>query len=169
MTVTEDGGAETGQPPPRQMSLLFFILIVLGLTLVAGGVGFWGGLQILASAERTIRGQAAEPPGLLADLQHGENANLKVLTPIVTNLAGSPAAWIRLEASLMFRHEIPADADGLAARITEDILGFLRTISLKDIEGATGFQHLSEDLNDRVRVRSDGRVRELIIQGLIVE
>jgi flagellar FliL protein len=151
------------------MSMLFFILIVLGLTLVAGGVGFWGGLQILSSAERTIRGKTAEPSGLLGEMQHGANPNLKVLTPIVANLAGSPPVWIRIESSLVFRDEIPGDADGLAVRITEDIVGFLRTLSVKDIEGATGFQHLSEDLNDRVRVRSDGRVRELIIQGLIVE
>jgi flagellar FliL protein len=76
--------------------------------------------------------------------------------------------WIRLEASLVF-DTIPVDAETLSARISEDIVGFLRTVSMKQIEGATGFQNLSEDLNERVRVRSNGRVRELIIQGLIVE
>ena len=63
----------------------------------------------------------------------------------------------------------PPDADALTARIQEDVVGYLRTVSLKQIEGATGFQYLSEDLNERVRARSDGVVRELIIQGLIVE
>ncbi len=57
----------------------------------------------------------------------------------------------------------------LAATITEDIVAYLRTVSLAQIEGASGFQHLREDLNDRARVRSGGKVRELIIHTLIVE
>ena len=57
----------------------------------------------------------------------------------------------------------------LAGRISEDIVAFLRTVPLAQIEGANGFQHLREDLNDRARIRSEGRVREVIIQSLIVE
>jgi flagellar FliL protein len=48
-------------------------------------------------------------------------------------------------------------------------MAFLRTVPLAQIEGANGFQHLREDLNDRVRARSGGNVRELIIQSMIVE
>ena len=33
----------------------------------------------------------------------------------------------------------------------------------------SGFQHLREDLNDRVRVRSGGKVRDLVIQSMIIE
>ncbi|MCK9911084.1 flagellar basal body-associated FliL family protein, partial [Microbacteriaceae bacterium K1510] len=95
-----------------------------------------------------------------------ESAKLRPLAPIVTNLADSKTVWIRLEASLVFQ-EIPEDADGLSARITEDIVGYLRTVSVKQIEGAAGFQYLSEDLNERARARSDGLVQEIIIQGLI--
>ena len=40
---------------------------------------------------------------------------------------------------------------------------------LAQIQGASGFQHLREDLNDRVRVRSGGKVRDLVIQSLIIE
>ena len=57
----------------------------------------------------------------------------------------------------------------LAAQIAEDIVAYLRTVSLAQIEGASGFQHLREDLNDRVRVRSGGKVRDLVIQSLVVE
>jgi flagellar FliL protein len=57
----------------------------------------------------------------------------------------------------------------LAAQITEDIVAFLRTVPLTQIQGASGFQHLREDLNDRVRVRSGGKVRDLVIQALIIE
>lgn len=168
-TVAEDGKlADGGEEPRRQLSTLHFVLIVAALTLAAGGVGFLSGLRILSSAQETVSSKGGELPGLLGSGQGVESANLKALAPIVTNLAGSPPVWIRLEASLVF-HESADDADALAARISEDIVAFLRTISVKQIEGATGFQHLSEDLNERVRVRSSGRVQELVIQGLIIE
>jgi len=59
--------------------------------------------------------------------------------------------------------------DLLAAKIGEDLLAFLRTISPEDIEGPTGFEHLREDLIERARVRSNGRVRDLVIHSFIVE
>jgi flagellar FliL protein len=62
-----------------------------------------------------------------------------------------------------------AEDNSLAGQIGEDILAFLRTLSLAQIQGASGFQHLREDLGDRVRTRSRGKVRDLIIQALIVE
>jgi flagellar FliL protein len=170
MTIANEEGsvAEGNTPPPRQLSTFHFILIVTALTLAAAGVGFLSGLRILSSAEETVASKGVESPPLLGGLQHVESANLKAMTPIVTNLAGSPPVWIRLEASLIF-NDNAADADALAAHISEDIIGFLRTVSVAQLEGAIGFQHLSEDLNDRVRVRSNGRVRELVIQGLIIE
>jgi flagellar FliL protein len=167
MTNEETSAAEGVAPPPRQLSTFHFILIVTALTLAAAGAGFLSGLQILSSAEKTVATKGGEPPPL-GGLQHVDSANVKPLSPIVTNLAGSPPVWIRLEASLVF-HENSEGADALAAHISEDIVGFLRTVSVAQLEGAIGFQHLSEDLNDRVRVRSNGRVRELVIQGLIIE
>ena len=164
----EESTSEGAKAPPRQLSTFHFILIVAALTLAAAGVGFLSGLRILSSAQETVASKKVEAPQLLGGLQHVESANLKTMTPIVTNLAGSPPLWIRLEASLVF-HDDPKDSDALAARISEDIVGFLRTVSVAQIEGATGFQHLSEDLNDRVRVRSNGQVQELVIQGLIIE
>ena len=168
MANEETSAAEGVAPPPRQLSTFYFILIVTALTLAAAGAGFISGLQILSSAEKTVASEGGEPPPLLGGLQHVDSANVKPLSPIVTNLAGSSPVWIHLEASLVF-HEKSDDADALAAHISEDIVGFLRTVSVAQLEGAIGFQHLSEYLNDRVRVRSNGRVRELVIQGLIIE
>lgn len=168
MTMAEDGRADAASAPPRQLSVMHFILIVAALTLAAGGVGFLSGLQILSSAQDSARSKGAAPAEMHGGPPRVESAKLKPLAPIVANLAESSPVWIRLEASLVF-DDIPVDAETLSARISEDIVGFLRTVSMKQIEGATGFQNLSEDLNERVRVRSNGRVRELIIQGLIVE
>lgn len=163
MAAAED----TGKGAAGRMSTVTFLMVVAGLTLVAAAVGFFGGMQILSSAgEQTPKPASA---AAAAAIQNMSGANVKVMSPIVTNLAGGERTWIRLESSLIFADEIPGDADALAARISEDIVAFLRTLGVEQIEGPSGFQHLGEDLNDRVRVRSNGRVRELIIQGLIVE
>jgi flagellar FliL protein len=61
------------------------------------------------------------------------------------------------------------DTKGLAASITEDTVAYLRTLSLPLIEGSSGLLHFREDLNDRVRIRSGGKVRDLIIHTMIVE
>ena len=170
METTDDVDAEPGRAASEPgVFTLSFLIAVLALTVVAGGGGFFLGLQILASVEQTVRSKGAAAPGQPSEAPPLRAANLKVLTPIMANLAGRPRVWIRLESSLVFRDEPPGDADALSAKIAEDIVAFLRTVSVKQIEGASGFQHLSEDLNDRVRVRSGGRVQELIIQGLIVE
>jgi flagellar FliL protein len=170
MATTDDGAAESGraETAPGVFSLSFLIAVVV-LTVIAGGGGFFLGLQIRASVEQTVRSKQSPAPGLSSEAEPLRAANVKVLTPIMANLAESPRVWIRLESSLVFRDELPKDANALSARIAEDIVAFLRTVSVKQIEGASGFQHLCEDLNDRVRVRSGGRVQELIVQGLIVE
>jgi flagellar FliL protein len=59
--------------------------------------------------------------------------------------------------------------DLLAAEIGEDLLGFMRTLSVAQIGGASGLQHLREDLNERASTRSEGLVRELIVQTLVVQ
>jgi flagellar FliL protein len=48
-------------------------------------------------------------------------------------------------------------------------LGFLQTLSVLQLGGPSGLQHLREDLNDRAIVRSDGRVRELVIESIVVQ
>jgi flagellar FliL protein len=169
MALADDQAAMAEAPPAQQMSLVSFLFVAVGLTVIAGAVGFFGGLQVLASVEHAISSQkeaAAEP---IAGLPTIKPANVKPLPAVVTNLAGAPPAWIRLEASLLFKGDIPKNADALAGRVTEDIVAFLRTVTVKQIEGPIGFQHLSEDLNDRVRVRGEGEVQELVIQGLIIE
>ena len=59
--------------------------------------------------------------------------------------------------------------DVLAGEIRQDILAYLRTVSLAQIQGPSGLLHLREDLNERVQIRSKGAVKELVIQALIVQ
>lgn len=156
------------EPAARRSSPLSLILAVLVLTVLAAGAGGSFGMLVLPKAPVAAKGKvdaAAHDPG--KGLSGG--ASLKTLAPITTNLAGPKSTWVRLEASLVFDGGLPAEADLMAGRIADDILAFLRTVSLADIEGPSGFQNLREDLNDRARIRSGGKARELVIQTLLIE
>ncbi|MBX9589508.1 MAG: flagellar basal body-associated FliL family protein [Hyphomonadaceae bacterium] len=151
---------------PTVASLIMAMVVLTGLSV---GVGGMFGLQVLSKIGR-------QPPASKTDTKGGEavkgrfsdKATLHALSPIVTNLASPERTWIRLEASIVIDGE-GVEAKGLAASITEDTIAYLRTLSLPLIEGASGLLHLREELNDRTRIRSGGKVRDLIIHTLIVE
>ena len=138
------------------------------LTLIAVGAGALAGLHLLAMAERVVdaRKNAAPPP--LASRYAG-SARLRKLSPIVTNLAAPANNWARVEASMVTDSLNDEEAGILAAHISEDIVVYLRSASAAQFEGARGLQHLRDDLTERASVRSSGKVRELIIETLVIQ
>jgi flagellar FliL protein len=147
-------------------SLLMALLIVTGLSVGAGGML---GLQLASKLTRPAstpagQGKDAEP----ASGRYAKTAAIYALPQVVTNLASPERTWIRLEASIVLDEE-SSEGKALATAIAEDSTAYLRTLSLPLIEGASGLLHLREDLNDRARIRSGGKVRDLIVHTLIVE
>lgn len=143
-----------------------------------------GGISIIALIILTVIGIAvggafgtivpplpqAEVERKIAEQAKAKNDTVVVpLAPITTNLAGSGRTWIRIEASALVQSGAADEAPSLTARVSEDIVAFLRTVSMEQLEGPSGFQHLTEDLNDRARLRSEGKVVELLVQALIIE
>jgi flagellar protein FliL len=171
MSVTE---APAELPAPEEgskksRSLLKLIAAMLLLTLVAAGMGGGLGIKLADQVEDAVKAKesAEEKPAAL--LNYTGPTHLKLLAPIVTNLAEPRDTWIRLEASIVFDDEAIASDDVLAGQITEDFLAYLRTVGLSQVDGPSGLQHLREDLTDRARTRSDGRVREVVIQTLVFQ
>jgi flagellar FliL protein len=141
--------------------------VLTGLAVGAGGLF---GLQIAALVGKAPP-VAAKPEAKAAEAVKGaysEKAKVHPLSPIVTNLASPERTWIRLEASIVVDAE-DGDAKALAAAISEDTVAYLRTLSLPLIQGASGLLHLRADLNDRARIRSGGKVQDVIVHTLLVE
>jgi flagellar FliL protein len=138
---------------------------------MAAGTGGLGGVLLLNRVEETLRSRPEAPRDAPPQAKTGaaQAVSLRALPPIVTNLAEPQSAWIRLEASVAFDGETGPESDLLVAKAAEDIVAFLRTLSLSQIEGASGFQFLRDDLIDRVRARSAGRIRELVIHTFVIE
>lgn len=59
--------------------------------------------------------------------------------------------------------------DEMFAKITADTLAYLRTQTMASLEGAEGLRRVQEDLSERVAIRSEGHVHELIIETMVVQ
>jgi flagellar protein FliL len=158
-------------PPPaatgvtmKQTAIAMAIVTVLG---VAAGALY--GIRIAGPLPQyTEKGALVEDKPPLA-VSAEASANLLELPTIVTNLGAPQDTWIRLEASLLFDPKVVPHPEAMSAQIAEDILAFLRTTTLTEIQGAAGLQYLRQDLNDRVATRSGGAMKELVIRTLVVQ
>ncbi len=150
------------------MAVVAAWIVATLLAALAGGVF---GLQIETITEQPKRPQEevnTSRPVTPAPA-YSESGTIRALPPVVTKLAGEQAAWVRIEASIVLAGSPAEEEEILAAKMAEDMVAFLQTVSVSDIEGPSGFLQLREDLAERARIRSDGRVRDLIIHTFIVE
>ncbi len=143
------------------------IVPILVVTLLAAGAGGCFGMQVPGFlAPGPGQEHKSEPSKAEAT---GVKFNIRDLAPITTNLASPANTWIRLETAALVKEDLGENGGALMAQLAEDVVAYLRTVPLEQIEGPSGFQNLREDLNDRVRVRSEGKITELIIQALVIE
>ncbi len=165
--ATEDEGEDSGAP--KGPSLVIILAMVVGLTVVAGAAG--GGLGLFLAptmqAEKTDEEKAEEPKETPPEYSSGQR--LKALQPIVTNLAKPKKVFIRLESSVIFSKAPEGNPDEMTARLANDFLNFLRTLTIGRIEGPSGILHLKTDLTEIARIRSEGQIEEVIISSLVVE
>jgi flagellar protein FliL len=145
-----------------------WLAVLLLLTAMSAGAGVLSSMHLLSTAQRIADSQKDVQERPVASA-FSPSARLRKLSPIVTNLASPPGTWIRVEASVVTDQLSEEEANVLVARVGEDVVSYLRTISPAQIEGARGLQYLREDLNERAAIRSSGKVRELIIETLVVQ
>ncbi len=150
-----------------EMSLGQNALVFVLAGVIAASVGVFRGLQAEPSAPpRASAGAKAKEGQNEAPI--AEMGTLD-LPPVVTNLAAPSNVWVRIEGTLLFRGKTLPDGKALAAKISGDLLAYMRTQTLTEIQGAAGLQHLRQDLTDRVVTRSEGRVKAFIIRSLVVQ
>jgi flagellar protein FliL len=157
--------AKSSEAKEGNGSLMGTLVAVAILTLVAAGGGWFLGGQIggVVPAEAPVekptekKGPEAQPLGAVVTLK-----------PILTNLAVPSDTWIRVEAALVARpgEEIAPD---MAMKISDDFMAFLRSASLLQLQGATGLAYLRADLEERAKMRSEGKVERVFISSLVVE
>ena len=89
--------------------------------------------------------------------------------PVLTTLAEPKGKWIRLEGSILTTTDAEDSPEVLAGRSGEQVLAYLRSLRLDQIEGPSNVLGLREDLNEMLGVLSRGQVKGILINGLVVE
>lgn len=163
--------ADTEAPDNEQAKgksgMVVTIAVVLVLSLVAAGAGWvLGGVLAPQVAPQEEVADAAQDANTKETGGNPPRQNVVPLEPITTNLSYPSENWIRIEVSLLFSDTPDAE---IADLIQQDILSYLRTVSLQQIEGPRGFQYLREDLRERAKLRSEGRVSDILFRTFVIE
>lgn len=146
-------------------------IAVLILTLLAGAGGGGLGYKMAGTMENVIEARiAAEPPKTEEKpLKFEGDLGVQDLKPVVVNLAAPSSTFVRIEGALIYKNGALPNPAATAAEVREDIMAYMRTISLSQLEGPSALQHLREDLNERAMVRGHGKVKELVLETLVVQ
>ena len=166
----DEVAVEGGPPPKSGPSLVVQLGVFVLMTLAALGMGWVSGGFL--TGERS--GVAAHAPA--ADAHGSDNGGHGEETPasqtiiplaaVTTNIAAPSDVWVRMEVSIVLDEP---QAQDLAGIIQQDLLSYLRTLKMHEIEGASGFRHLKEGLEERAAIRSDGHVKQVLIKTLLFE
>lgn len=163
--------ASVEQNQPRKgPSLAIQAGMLLLVTAVAIGMGWLSGGYLKSAGEPATVPAAPENAGgaekQAAPLTPGSGPTVVALAPITTNLASPADTWIRVEASIVY--DAP-QSQSMSDDIQQDLLAMLRTLKMHQIEGASGYQHLKADLEERAAIRSGGHAKQVLIRTLLVE
>jgi flagellar protein FliL len=143
-------------------------ILIVTLLAAGGGAGLGFYLSDFLKKEEPSKKAAQAAKKDEAKPNPAAGARLIEMTPIIANLAEPKSSWIRIEASLLVDKEVE-EVQALLGKISEDITGYLKSTTLVQFEGGSGFQNLREDLNERARLRGGKDVKEVIIHGVVVE
>lgn len=172
--------------------LMTTMVVVLLLTLVGAGAGFAVGSLLgestMASAEAVAppgpasqdtaladdpAGKAKEEPAVQEhedpEETHSDDITLAPFPPVLTTLADPKGKWIRLEGSVMIATGGEKQPELLAEEAGEQILTYLRSVRLSQLQSASGILALRDDIDETVQVLSGGEIRGVLIHGLVVE
>jgi flagellar FliL protein len=154
-------------PAAKGAGVVPFLAVTLALAAAGGGGGFFLVKHAMAVAREDAAKAASQEPEKLPEHVSGTK-RAEHLPPLITTLATS-GAWVRLEAAMVYDSAPGKLPPTLTLEITEDMLAYLRTLTVSHIAGPSGFQHLKQDLAERALIRSEGRVEDILIQVLVFE
>jgi flagellar protein FliL len=155
--------ASTTPKVTKGSGLLGSILVVVFITAMAAGAGV--GTAWLVQAVRPANTSIAKDT-------HGPIFDMGLVTrtiaPVIGSLAGPKKAWIRLEFAVLLPPDL-AKSDELAGLIAQDTLAYVRTVPLDQVDTPSGLWFLREDIEERVKVRTDGKAKGVLFRSLVIE
>jgi len=166
----DDAPAAPPPQPDRKGGMMGLIVALLVSTVVGVGGGAMLALNQVDTIAAVEKKKAQAPPKKVDEaLAWREDSAVTDLDPVIANLASPQEMWIRLEAAIVFKTGEVDDVDRLKAEVTGNILEFVRTMTIGELQGASALAHLRDDLNERTRFQTAGAVEELIIKAMVLQ
>ncbi|MDA8870311.1 flagellar basal body-associated FliL family protein [Rhizobiaceae bacterium] len=153
---------DTGKAKPSVIIVLGAVVVMI---IVGVGAGFGASLIVAMNGPSATNELALEDQVSTASVEPVDD-HLVTLEPLLTNLARPSDVWVRLEVALSSRQALP---EGEAEAVGQDLLAYLRSMRLDEVEGPSGFLALREELDTRAATRSEGRVSHVLIRTLLFE
>jgi flagellar protein FliL len=145
---------------PRSGSLIEWAIVVC--LAASAGAAFQALRPAPPAPDKPVQESTASAPAAQA-------STIIDLPPIVTNLGAPQDTWVRLEGSIIFDPKTLPHPEAVAAQIGDDVLAYLRTVSLHQLEGPVGLENIRQDLNERAAARSGGKVHAFVIRTLVAQ
>ena len=158
----------TAPTPSLKRTLAEVVIVTLVAAAIGAGFAWTQPSQPAPAAPKSAADVGKDDKPALAPDRLAA-VNLFELPPIITNLAAPADTWVRLEASIVFDAKEVPHPETVGGEIAGDLLAYLRTMTVAQLEGPIGLQNLRQDLTERASVRSGGKVTELIIRTLVVQ
>ncbi|MCC2096095.1 MAG: flagellar basal body-associated FliL family protein [Hyphomicrobiales bacterium] len=172
------------EPEEKQQSSMKGMVIGIVLaTLLAGGAGVLYGIAL--PQQKAPAQAGAAPAETAVETAHGKTKPASAhksgkdkekktravhrLNPIIANLKQPKDRWIRLDAAVVLQDVKDEEIDKLKGKMAADILAYLRTLTLSDVEGPMGLLNLRQDIQRRLKMRAGDRVQDFLISAMVVQ
>lgn len=166
----KDAAAAAAPVPKSGPSLVVQLGALVVMTLAAAGMGWVSGGFMSPGKSGSEAAPAAGSHDAKAGGGHGDGPaksdTVIPLAPITTSIASPSDVWVRMEVSIALDEPQGEELPGI---IQQDLLAYIRTIKMHEIEGASGFRHLKQSLDERAAIRSEGHVKQVLIRTLLFE
>ena len=160
----EDVEAESGEPKKKSAKPLLFGVV---LALILGGGGFfavYSGTLLAPPSDEKSAGKEGEPAKPLPKVA------FVPIDPLVINLGrGSANRHLKFRAELEVEPSAEDDVTAMLPRVTDVLNGYLRALSISELEEPTALIKLRAQMLRRVQiVMGEGRVRDLLIMEFVL-
>ncbi len=173
MAAAVNSEAAEGATAKTGPSLVVQLGALIAMTLAAAGMGWVSGGFLTgekSGSEAAGHAPAAGAHGAKSAGGHGgETPHSDTIIPlaaITTSIASPSEVWVRMELSIVLDEPQGEDLPGI---IQQDLLSYIRTVKMHEIEGSSGLRHLRQNLDERAAIRSDGHVKQVLIRTLLFE
>ena len=176
--VAKDAAAAAAPAPKSGPSLVVQLGALIAMTFAAAGMGWVSGGFLTGGKSGTeaaghapaAGGHGSKSEGHGEASGHGGEApasdTVIPLAAVTTSIASPSDMWVRMELSIVLDEPQGEELPGI---IQQDLLSYIRTVKMHEIEGPSGFRHLKENLEERAAIRSDGHVKQVLIRTLLFE